>query len=354
MNPLDEVTALSHEFGGDSFVKGGGGNTSVKDEHTLWVKPSGTTLAGIRSGDFVPLNRSVVKAMFGLSLPANPAEREEWVKNTLRQAVLKGCPSRPSVESPIHEILTGKFVVHTHPERVNGMTCSQRGREACKQLFPEALWVAYVDPGYTLCRNLQQRLDDHSRTHTRQPEIIFIENHGVFVNADSAAAIRSLYRHIMDTLEAEYVKQGIRGRLPAGVTDGEAQAREMQQLKTLMGDEARHVVSSPVFPVADRPLTPDHIVYGKAYPFIGAIDPLRLAGFKDEHGYFPKVIATSAGVYGAGPTHNSARLALELAADGAMVMIYAAAFGGIHYLPKTASDFIENWEVESYRRTQVA
>jgi hypothetical protein len=46
-------------------------------------------------------------------------------------------------------------------------------------------------------------------------------------------------------------------------------------------------------------------------------------------------------------------LALELAIDGAMIMHYARAFGGIQFMSDRARAFIENWEVESYRKKQM-
>ncbi|SVB75886.1 uncharacterized protein METZ01_LOCUS228740, partial [marine metagenome] len=46
-----------------------------------------------------------------------------------------------------------------------------------------------------------------------------------------------------------------------------------------------------------------------------------------------------------------AELALELAQDGAQVMQLAGAFGGIDYMTDRAREFIENWEVESYRQS---
>ena len=49
MHELEIITALSHEFGTPDFVIGGGGNTSFKNAETLWVKPSGTTLANGRA-----------------------------------------------------------------------------------------------------------------------------------------------------------------------------------------------------------------------------------------------------------------------------------------------------------------
>ena len=57
MNILETITALSHEFGTTDYVRGGGGKTSCKDKHTLWVKPSGTTLGGLAPETFVALNR---------------------------------------------------------------------------------------------------------------------------------------------------------------------------------------------------------------------------------------------------------------------------------------------------------
>ena len=52
MNDLKTIVELSREFGGVEFVKGGGGNTSVKNDTTLWVKPSGTTLKGLTQETF--------------------------------------------------------------------------------------------------------------------------------------------------------------------------------------------------------------------------------------------------------------------------------------------------------------
>ncbi len=57
-------------------------------------------------------------------------------------------------------------------------------------------------------------------------------------------------------------------------------------------------------------------------------------------------------MFGVGASATAARLALELAQDGALVQQLAQAFGGLHNLDKRASDFIENWEVEAYRRQQ--
>ena len=81
MEALKTIVELSHEFGTPEFVKGGGGNTSYKNESTLWVKPSGTTLAGLQEDTFVTLDRAKVKGLYAVDTPNEPHAREELVKN---------------------------------------------------------------------------------------------------------------------------------------------------------------------------------------------------------------------------------------------------------------------------------
>mgnify|MGYP001315868415 CR=1 FL=1 len=68
MNDLKTIVELSNEFGTSEYVKGGGGNTSYKDKNTLWVKPSGTTLAGLQEETFVTLNRAKVNDILFIEL----------------------------------------------------------------------------------------------------------------------------------------------------------------------------------------------------------------------------------------------------------------------------------------------
>ncbi len=61
---LADAVALSHEFGTIEYVRGGGGNSSAKNEDTLWVKPSGTTLGDLTAESFVALNRAKIEALY--------------------------------------------------------------------------------------------------------------------------------------------------------------------------------------------------------------------------------------------------------------------------------------------------
>ena len=123
-------------------------------------------------------------------------------------------------------------------------------------------------------------------------------------------------------------------------------------IHALFDDDAAFIASSGMFGYAPGPVNPDHLVYGKAFPFITAMTEEAVSAYKAERGYAPKVLLNGNRVYGIGTSQKNADLALELAQDGALVMQLTEAFGGIHYMTAAQREFIENWEVESYRQKQ--
>ena len=348
MDDLKTIVELSHEFGTPDYVKGGGGNTSVKNETTLWVKPSGTTLGGLTEGTFVTLNRTKVNELFAVETPPESAAREELVKNFMAEAVENNA-GRPSVEAPLHNIINTRFVVHTHPFLVNGLTCAKEGEIVARNLFPDALWVEYIDAGYTLSVELKGRIEQYTQKHGNGPKIILLKNHGIFVAADTANEIRSLYAGVMEAVKGEYKKAGIQADLT--VNESESAPEVKEQIQRVFGSDAQHVVSSGLFTYVPGPITPDHLVYARAFPFTDELTNETAENYKSKHGFAPKVVIGTNRVYGIGTTPNNAELALELAQDGAQVMQLTEAFGGIDYMTDRAREFIENWEVESYRES---
>ncbi len=350
MNELETIVELSHEFGSDDYVKGGGGNTSVKNETTLWVKPSGTTLSGLTEETFVAMNRVKINELYAVETPTESAAREELVKNLMAEAV-ENDAGRPSVEAPLHNVFDATFVVHTHPALVNGLTCAKDGETAGKRLFPDALWVEYIDPGYTLCMEVRERIEQYKAQYGKEPELLILQNHGIFIAADTADEIRVLYSRVMDALKAEYSAAGVSQTL--NVPEVADAPETAAQIHALFGDDAAFIASSGIFVYSPGPITPDHLVYSKAFPFLSQLTEDALAKYKAERGYAPKVVVAGDRFYGIGTSQKNADLALELAQDGALVMQLAEAFGGINYMTDAHREFIENWEVESYRQKQV-
>ena len=346
MQDLQTIVELSHEFGTPEYVKGGGGNTSYKDESTLWVKPSGTTLAGLQEDTFVTLNRAKVNGLYDVETPEESHAREELVKNFMGEAVLNDA-GRPSVEAPLHNILETKFVVHTHALLVNGMTCAKDGESVCKRLFPDALWVEYIDAGYTLCMVLKDRIDAYKAEFNRVPKIIMLKNHGIFVSGDTAEEIRSLYASVMNPLREEYEKLGITEDL--GISEGTRDSEAESTIQKIFGEDAAFIESSGYFDCVPGPITPDHLVYARAFPFSDELTQENADAYQNKHGFAPKVLIHGDRIYGLGKTQKNAGLALLFAQDGAQVLKLSQAFGSVEYMTDRAREFIENWEVESYR-----
>lgn len=354
MRELLEHAELSRRFGANPrYVLLGGGNTSYKTEDALYIKPSGVALAQIEAKQFVGMDRGAVRRALAAAVPGDCWEREATVKARMAAAVMPGHSGRPSVETPLHEIIDYRYVYHMHPALVNGMTCAEDGPAVCAELFPDALWIGYVDPGYTLASEVDRRLREWCSSGKAQPQVVFLQNHGVFVGSDSLGAIEPLYGRIMATLERRYDEAGIPTTISPGEPDPETVADLAPVLRTLLGSaEARAIIhASGYFPPAAGPLSPDHIVYGKSYAYSGPVTAEGLGRFEDAHGYRPKVAAAAGKATFAGDVDlKNARGTMAVAMDAALVERLTHAFGGPRWLDDREREFIENWEVESYRR----
>ncbi len=358
---LTVLTRLSRRFGGDdNYVLAGGGNTSYKDDKFLHVKPSGVFMADISEKDFVKLDRAKIEKVFEIDHSDDPTAREDNVKRVMAFSVAPGGEGRPSVEAPLHHSISYKYVVHLHPARVNGMTCGRNGKTICENLFPDSLWMDFIDPGYALCVKVRQEIVKFERCRGYCPKVIFMKNHGVFVGADTSAEIEDIYSHVMGTLEVFYEKSGVPTSLLKGPADKACVMELAPMLRSLLSEGAhrRTIVSEAPFKVAPGPLSPDHIVYAGSFA-LECQNPAdigkKLAEFRAEKGRDPIVISIPGkAVLVSRGTYKNAMTSLELAIDAALVLQLTKAFGGPVYLSEKARKFIENWEVESYRKKKAS
>lgn len=354
MQALEDLASVSRRYGADpDFVFLGGGNTSFKTGDTLFIKPSGVALAEIRPEQFVRLERRALARVFEGGLPAGVWEREAAVKALMEAAVRPPGSGRASVEAPVHEVIEYPFVVHLHPALVNGMTCARGGKDACARLFPEALWLDYCNPGATLSLVVREALDTARARSGAAPRVLFLQNHGVFVAGGTLAEIEGQYDRILAVLREAYAAAGVPVALRTGSLDVEFMMARAPRVRSLLGAEGRRAVVAvgEPFEPAHGPLSPDHIVHARSFALECTGDPGDLDAFRAQRGYSPRVIAKAGqAVFCAGETLKDARAALVAARDAARVQQLTAAFGGPRYLGPEQYGFIENWEVESYRR----
>ena len=372
MRQIEDLIAISRKFGQDSrFVIAGGGNTSYKDENRLWVKASGHALATITEDGFAVLDRTLLNEMGEKAYNEDTAIREEQVKNDLAVACVTKY-RRPSVETSLHNCMGFAFVVHLHPTLVNGLMCSANAEAVCGEIFPEALYIEYTDPGYTLFKKVYDRINAYKAANGKEPQVIFLQNHGIFVGGDTTAEIEGIYSEILGKLEAKVAALPEGGsEVSPAVTDVIPAIRQMlsrsgRGLKTLKVtknalvdyflDGSREKIAAP--------FTPDIIVYCKsAYIFIDAESDEKILkqaeekieAFAAEKGYTPKVLLIKGvGLVAVGDNFKNAQIITDVFTDAMKVAFYAQSFGGEHPMEKAWIDFIDNWEVENYRRKVAA
>lgn len=365
MNEIEKLVEVSRKYGGDArFVIAGGGNTSYKDENHLWVKASGHALATIGEDGFAVLDRSKLNPMGEKEYSADVAEREAQVKEDLAMACLTK-DRRPSVETSLHNCMGFAYVVHLHPTLVNGLMCSMEAEKTCTGLFPDALYIEYTDPGYTLFKKVYDRIKAYKAIRGREPQVIFLQNHGVFVGADTTEEIDRIYADIIARLEQRVkpLPEGVGEKVPATVTEIIPAIRQIlsrggRGLKTLQVTRNALVdryLENPETVLL--PFTPDIIVYCKSeYVVLDSDDLVKEAEEKIEayiarRGHTPKVLLVKGiGLVAVGDSAKNAGIITEVFMDAMKVAFYASSFGGAHGMEPAWIDFIDNWEVENYRR----
>lgn len=362
---LKELVDISRFYGRNpAYVIAGGGNTSFKTEDKIWVKASGISMADIEEDGFVCLSREKLKKISTNIYGLNSTKREAEVKKDLYAAILYPENKRPSVETSLHEMIRFPFVVHTHPTLVNALMCSKKSKEITNELFGEkVLYIEYTDPGYILFKKIEEEIIRYIRKFKNEPSIIFLQNHGVFVAGNTVEEIRQRYREI---------ELQLMGKIQMALPDDTLIKNEHTELISVLAKNFSEintegclvgksklidsfVKNEDVFEKVNRPFTPDDIVYCKSnYVFTSSnaeklVESIKV--FKKEFRYMPKVVAIEGhGILAFGENKKSAETILQVFLNMMKVSFYSENFGGPNFMKPEQIKFIDNWEVENYRR----
>lgn len=371
---IQALTEMTRRYGKDpNYVIAAGGNTSYKDADVLYVKASGTTMGDITPEGFVALSRCKLAELFTKSYPKDEKAREAEVLRDALSSRLEGQTRRPSVEALLHEVIPFSFVLHVHSPLVNGITCAAGGKEVFDRHFAgDGVWIEAIMPGYVLAVRVKGEIERFTAQNGRPPRRVFIQNHGVFIGADTVgdidadvaaleAGIAPLLMHKpdladadIDTEKAAFAAVNVRillsGEKPGVVTLHRSR------------DALRLLESRESFEALCTTYTPDHIVYcgiKAAYASADTEDEAGIAaalkaavdGFKSEYGRAPKLVGVKGlGVFCYGDTKKESGYVDLLFADMLKIYAYAKSFKGAVSMPKALVDEINDWEVEAYRR----
>ena len=89
---INELIEVSKYYGNNKeFVIAGGGNSSFKEEQTIWIKASGQSLADMSEESLVTLSREKLRVISSAVYSDDPSAREEQVKTDMFLSIIDPC-----------------------------------------------------------------------------------------------------------------------------------------------------------------------------------------------------------------------------------------------------------------------
>lgn len=371
---VQQLIEVSQYYGQKKeYVIAGGGNTSYKDDKHLWIKASGINLGDISENGFCVLDRKKLAEIPNQKFSADSDKREEEVKNALLNSRIDPDSGlRPSVETSLHNLFEYSFVVHTHSTLVNGLMCSNKVAEKTAEIFgEEVLYIPYTDPGYILFIAVEKEIKKYKEKYNADPKVVLLQNHGIFVAANSIEEIKTIYAEVKAKLIAAFDEFPVEKELPVS----EKMVEVLPAVRMLLSDEklkvatafnsswtASFISDKNAFTKSiEKPFNPDQMVYCMSeYLFIensNSVDTIieeakiKITDFKTRKGAVPKVIfIQNEGVIVAEDSPVSVAYLKDIVNDFCQISKLSENFGGPHPLTPEQAAFIENWEVENYRK----
>ena len=179
---LTSISKLSAKIGKDlSLIQGGGGNTSIKEKDSMWVKASGKWLSDAETENiFVSVNYIAIRK----AIDADEAD-------PVTQYIGKNQTLRPSIETTLHALLPHKVVIHVHSVNAIAWTVRKDGFEQLKNKLQGVnwSWLDYQQPGLPLTNAV-------AKTIERNPDLLVLANHGLVVGADNCKNAEKLLYEI--------------------------------------------------------------------------------------------------------------------------------------------------------------
>ncbi len=335
---MQDLVDLSARLGADPLlVQGAGGNTSVKEAGTLWIKASGLWLKNARNGNMlVPVRLDPLLSALEAGDPAceKAADFVDQVRN------LSGL--RPSIETTVHALMPQKVVVHVHcvetiavAVQVNAKAILSSRLSAFQHEF-----VPYARPGLPLAHAI-------SAVMREGVNVLVLGNHGLVIAAETVAEAETLLTSVVRSLQAGYRS--------AGRPDLDALQRLAHNSSYCLPDNpALHAVATDLVScklAAGGSLYPDHVVFlGKGAHIVAPgqtalqVEERLRASLSQP---VPLLLFPGKGVL---VSRTISEGALAMAACLADVTARVPETAKIRYLSEDENTELSNWDAEKYRQ----
>ncbi|OBZ92306.1 N-acylmannosamine 1-dehydrogenase [Pararhizobium polonicum] len=180
---FEALLDVSARVGADpALVQAAGGNTSIKEGGTLWIKASGLWLMQARQRD--------VMVPVALDALLDALERDDPSTEKAQDFVIADRnPSglRPSIETTVHALMPQKVVIHVHCVETIATAVQVDGEAiaASKLAGIAHVFVPYARPGLPLAKAIAARI----RPDT---SVLILGNHGLAVAGETVAEAEAL------------------------------------------------------------------------------------------------------------------------------------------------------------------
>ena len=242
---FDAFCALSAKLGQDPMrVQGPGGNTSIKDGNTLWIKASGTELADADGKPiFLAVDRTAAKEQ---ALGAGDG--------TCKDTVLDPTVGlRPSIETTFHALIDWPIVVHTHSVAAIVHAISDEGLHAARDKLRDmaTVTVPYQKPGRPLTNAIAAAINPDT-------QVIVLGNHGLIVAGRSVADVADLTERVEARLAMPVLVKNVPSTAPpAGWEFLDNAALATDERLTLLATGGTYYPDHVVFLGPGLPSAPD-------------------------------------------------------------------------------------------------
>jgi NAD(P)-dependent dehydrogenase (short-subunit alcohol dehydrogenase family)/rhamnose utilization protein RhaD (predicted bifunctional aldolase and dehydrogenase) len=356
---------------GDFFIKNndfsasGEGNVSLKDGKNIWL------IWGIGlNGTSIPVmfDREKLNSAFSHVFPEDADEREVQFQREIRGSISEASAMSIPSETIIHNILNAKFVAHLHSLPVNGLLCSRSARNNVAKLFGEKfIFIHYTNPGYDLSRKAESEIALYREKYLSEPPIIFVENQGIFITAETTDELLLARNTIIDKICEAVPFPDEPGKIPYNpalnkvlpqirmLLSGEIPVLVRSRNNTLFekfceNQQEFHKISIPLIPgmitcckpryiYIEQSSTPERIVESFRY---------QLPHFISEYGYKPRLIAIkNMGLFAFDESFSAAEKCLDVYEEMVKIAKYASDWGGVRFLSPAQVSFIEHHAQES-------
>ena len=346
------------------LVLHGGGNTSMKEGDTIYVKASGFNLDTIDERGFAPVSTCKL-----LDLLQFESLSDTDMVRLQREAMCDQSFANPSIEAVLHALIPFKYVDHTHADAIVTISNSKKGKKILSKLYGKNfIIVPYVMPGFVLAKAIHALT---CKADWAKLKGIILMHHGVFTFDDDGMKSYKKMLKVVKVAEDYLCKH-------TKITHKKAkQTHDLEKVKALIskikGYEVEMVVNESkvaqtfaslkdVSLSQKGVLTPEHIIRTKRTPVVLSEDYEKeiTKYIKKYIKYFEKhqttemmlspapnwAVLKGFGTVSFGKTLKEAEIIRDINEHTMKAMLRAEQLGGYQSLNAKDSFAMEYWELE--------